>query len=59
MLGDNYNLVWKALEGNAPAISSNNSLKEVLMIISGTIIGQKDSVRWCISVNHNVYLINK
>ena len=43
MLGDNYNLVWKALEGKAPASSSNNSLKEVLMSISGTIIGRKDS----------------
>lgn len=58
MLGDNYNLVWKALEGKAPASSSNNSLKEVLMSISGTIIGRKDSAGRR-SVSHKVSLINK
>lgn len=58
MLGDNYNLVWKALAKKAPASGENNSLKETLMSISGTIIGTKDSSGRR-SVVHKKSLINK
>ena len=40
-LGDNYNLVWKALSKKAPNNGDGNELKELLMTISGTIIGTK------------------
>lgn len=42
LLGDNYNLVWKALEKKVSAGSEGHDLKELLMSISGTIIGLKD-----------------
>jgi conjugative transfer pilus assembly protein TraH len=42
LLGDNYNLVWKALEKKAKNSEDGNALKELLMSISGTIIGKKD-----------------
>lgn len=42
-LSDNYNLVWKALENKAAGGSDGTSLKEMLMSISGTIIGKKDA----------------
>lgn len=58
MLGDNYNLVWKALEKKAPSSNDNNSLKEMLMSISGTIIGRKDEDGRR-SVIHKKSLINK
>jgi hypothetical protein len=39
MLADNFNLVWKALShGNS---STNNEMKELIMSISGSIIGTK------------------
>jgi hypothetical protein len=39
MLPDNFNLVWKALShGNS---STNNEMKELMMSISGSIIGTK------------------
>jgi conjugative transfer pilus assembly protein TraH len=41
-LGDNFNLVWKALAKKASSDSSGKDLKELLMSISGTIIGTKD-----------------
>lgn len=42
LLGDNFNLVWKALEEKADSSGEGRSLKELLMSISGTIIGKKD-----------------
>lgn len=41
-LGENYNLVWKALHQKTQANGDNKLLKEMLMSISGTIIGRKD-----------------
>ena len=58
MLGDDYNLVWLALDKKAPASTKNNSLKEVLMSISGTIVGRKDETGRR-SVSHKISLINK
>lgn len=58
ILGDNYNLVWKALEKKAPNSTDNNELKEMLMSISGTIIGKKDG-EGRRSVIHKHSLINK
>jgi hypothetical protein len=43
LLGDNYNLVWKALEKKGKNSDDGTALKELLMSISGTIIGKKDS----------------
>ena len=57
-LGDNFNLVWKALAKKAPADSGGTELKELLMSISGTIIGTKDS-NGKSSVVHKKSLINK
>lgn len=59
LLGDNYNLVWKALGKKAPSHSGDaRSLKELLMSISGTIIGRKDKDGRR-SVTHKASLINK
>lgn len=58
LLGDHYNLVWKALAKKAPASGANNSLKETLMSISGTIIGRKDA-EGRRSVAHLRSLVNK
>lgn len=41
LLGDNFNLVWKALDKKAGK-SDDSTFKELLMSISGTIIGKKD-----------------
>ena len=57
-LGDNFNLVWKALAKKAPADIGGTDLKELLMSISGTIIGTKDS-NGKSSVVHKKSLINK
>jgi len=57
-LGDNFNLVWKALAKKAPADSGGTELKELLMSISGTIIGTKDADGKA-SVVHKKSLINK
>jgi hypothetical protein len=43
LLGDQFNLVWKALDKKAANSEENNPLKELLMSISGTIIGKKDA----------------
>jgi hypothetical protein len=43
VLGDNYNLVWKALDKRVTSGGDGKSLKELLMSISGTIIGKKDN----------------
>lgn len=57
-LGDNFNLVWKALSKKASGDSSGKDLKELLMSISGTIIGTKD-LDGKPSVIHKKSLINK
>lgn len=41
LLGDNFNLVWKALsQGNS---ATPNDLKEMMMSITGSVIGSKNS----------------
>ena len=57
-LGDNFNLVWKALSKKASANSDGKELKELLMSISGTIIGTKD-INGKASVIHKKSLLNK
>lgn len=42
LLGDNFNLVWKALDQKAESGGDGKAFKELLMSISGTIIGTKD-----------------
>jgi len=56
-LGDNYNLVWKALSKKASTNSDGKELKELLMSISGPIIGTKNNDKQ--SVIHKKSLINK
>jgi len=41
LLGDNFNLVWKALDEKA-ASGADNELKEFLMTLSGTVIAKKE-----------------
>jgi len=41
LLGDNFNLVWKALNEKAP-VGADNELKEFLMTLSGTVIAKKE-----------------
>ncbi len=42
LLGDEFNLVWKALsQGNSSSNSETNNLKELMMSISGSVIGIK------------------
>ena len=57
-LGDNYNLVWKALAKKKSSDGEGRGLKELLMSISGTIIGTKDTDGKA-SVIHKKSLINK
>lgn len=58
-LGDNYNIVWKALEKKVPAGAGEaKELKELLMSISGTIIGTKGADRR-FKVRHLKSLVNK
>lgn len=57
-LGDNFNLVWKALAKKTNSGSGGSDLKELLMSISGTIIGTKDE-KGKKSVIHKKSLINK
>lgn len=45
LLGDNFNLVWKALDQKAESSGDGRNLKELLMSISGTIIGTKDPTK--------------
>lgn len=42
ILIDNFNLVWRALDKKAAKSDGARSFKELLMSISGTIIGKKD-----------------
>lgn len=42
LLGDNFNLVWKALS-RGDASSANTSFRELIMSISGSVIGRKDA----------------
>ena len=42
LLGDNFNLVWKALDERA-ANGADNELKEFLMTLSGTVIAKKEN----------------
>jgi hypothetical protein len=57
-LGDNFNLVWKALAKKTTSDAGGRELKELLMSISGTIIGTKDNDGKP-SVVHKKSLINK
>ena len=57
-LGDNFNLVWKALAKKTTSDAGGRELKELLMSISGTIIGTKDNDGKS-SVVHKKSLINK
>ena len=57
-LGDNFNIVWKALAKKASTDADGKDLKELLMSISGTIIGIKDSDGKS-SVVHKKSLVNK
>ncbi|WP_425361822.1 conjugal transfer protein TraH [Candidatus Tisiphia endosymbiont of Mystacides longicornis] len=58
LLGDNFNLVWKALTKKASGGGDVTSFKELLMSISGTIIGKKDSEGHR-SIIHKKSLVNK
>ena len=42
-LVDNYNLVWKALAKKTSGLKDGKEFKELLMSISGTIIGTRDN----------------
>ncbi len=57
-LGDNFNIVWKALSKKTSSSSDDNELKELLMSISGTVIGTKDE-KGKQSVIHKKSLINR
>lgn len=57
-LGENYNIVWKALEKKLQGTGSDREFKELLMSISGTIIGTKDA-EGRMSVRHVKSLISK
>ena len=56
LLGDNFNLVWKALDERA-AMGADNELKEFLMTLSGTVIGKKEG--GVPSFSHKRSLINE
>jgi conjugative transfer pilus assembly protein TraH len=56
-LGNNFNLVWKALAKKATKNSEGRELKELLMSISGTVIGIKENDKQ--TVIHKKSLINK
>lgn len=56
-LGENYNLVWKALEKKVTSDGDGLELKQLLMSISGTIIGTTENEQF--SVRHLKSLINK
>jgi hypothetical protein len=42
LLGDNFNLVWKALS-RGDASAANTSFRELIMSISGSVIGRKEA----------------
>ena len=52
------NIVWKALEKKAPSSGDGKELKEILMSISGTIVGTKGEDRK-VHVKHLKSLVNK
>ena len=56
LLGDNFNLVWKALDERAASMA-DNELKEFLMTLSGTVIAKKES--GVPSFSHKRSLINE
>lgn len=58
LLGDNFNLVWKALDKKIDNGGDARGFKELLMSISGTIIGKKDENSKH-SVIHKKSLVNK
>jgi len=45
MLGDEFNLVWKAF-GSRGVAATDTKLKELMMSVSGTIIGKKEGGRY-------------
>ena len=57
-LSENYNLVWKALAKKVGSDSDAKELKELLMSISGTIIGTKGEDRKP-KVQHMKSLVNR
>ena len=57
-LGENYNLVWKALATKTGMTEQSKAWKELLMSISGTIIGTIDEERIS-SVTPKKSLVNK
>jgi hypothetical protein len=58
-VGDNYNLVWKALAKKVDASSADGTeLKELLMSISGTVISQKIAPGKLV-VHHVKSLVNR
>ncbi|WP_375331191.1 conjugal transfer protein TraH [Candidatus Tisiphia endosymbiont of Oplodontha viridula] len=58
LLGDNFNLVWKALDKKISSSGDATTFKELLMSISGTIIGKKDA-EGRRSITHKKSLVNK
>jgi len=58
LLGDSFNLVWKALDKKVGNSGDATSFKELLMSVSGTIIGKKDSSSRR-SISHKKSLVNK
>lgn len=57
LLGDNYNLVWKALQKKTDNAAGGIKFKELLMSISGTVIGKMDKGNR--SVAHKKSLVTK
>jgi len=58
LLGDNFNLVWKALDKKINNGGEDRFFKELLMSVSGTIIGKKDSNSRR-AIIHKKSLVNK
>lgn len=58
LLGDNFNLVWKALDKKISSSGDATTFKELLMSISGTTIGKKDA-EGRRSITHKKSLVNK
>lgn len=57
-ISDNYNLVWKALSKKSGGMKDGKEFRELLMSISGTIIGTKDEAGR-VSVKHLKSLVNR
>ena len=58
-LGDNFNLVWKALAKKAGSTQGGTDLKELLMSISGTVIGVHDKKSGKRTIIHKKSLLSK